>query len=288
MIKNSLLKKINLIIVILLVLNTYTSFSQELEALELAEKIFSKEGLPNAKYYTTSTYQGPLGLNLQKEVTTRFTVLEQKNTSAVVSMTLLDSSAEGIDTYLYFQKDSIWKLNAFRSLANMGVIRQLKNSLESMSRKDVKKTIKYFESQDKEDNYTMFSSMEDYEYQLGNANLILEQDQNIEKHFIENQKEFTRLKDLALEEFQGKSKPNQGKMKLIENLETEYHKLFIALVSSGDHQCSDCIHFLIGGSLDNSVGYFYTENEKNAPSMSPSHFIMIKKIAEGWYMFKTT
>ena len=282
MIKNSSLKKINLIIVILLALNAYTSFSQELEPLALAEKIFSKAGLSDAKAYTTSTYQGPLGLNLQKEVTTRFTVLEQKNTSAVVNMTLLDSSADGIDTYLYFQKDSIWKLNAFRSLANMGMIRQLKNSLESMSRKDVKKTIKYFESQDKEDNYAMFTSMEDYEYQLGNANLILEQDQNIEKHFIENQKEFTRLKDLALQEF------NQGKMKLIGNLETEYHKVFISSISVNQHQLKDCIQFLIGGSLDNSVGYFYTTNRENVPSMSPSHFIMIKKIAEGWYMFKTT
>ena len=284
----SLTKKMNLILACTLTLSFVLSYGQELEPLALAEKMFSTEGLPNAEAYTTKNYKGPLGLNLQKEVTTSFAVLEQKNTSAVVSMTLLDASAEGIDAYLYFQKDSIWKVNAFRTLANMGMIQELKNSLETMSRKDVKSIIKYYNSQNTEDHYAMFTSMEDYDYQLGNATLILELDQTIAKHFLAHQDEFNRLKDLALKEFQEKAKPNQGKLKLIENLEAEYHNLFIASVSSGDYQLPGCIHFLIGGSLDNSVGYFYTANEENVPSMSPSNFIMVKKIAENWYMYKTT
>ncbi len=280
--------KLSIIIFSVFTWNFLTVHGQELEPLILAERIFSKEHMPNMDAYITEDYKGPLGFDFKKRVTPRFTLLEQKKTSAVITMTLLDSLAEGIDTYLYFQKDSIWKVSAFRTLANTGIIQELKNSLEQMSKREVRRIIKYHKRRDDTDAYAIFASMDNYNFQLGNARLILELDQNIEKHFLENQDDFERLKRMALEQLQKENSMQQGRINLIENLEPAYQKLFISSVSTGGHNFKNCINFLIGGTLDNSVGYLYVEDKKDLPLMNPKNFIMIKKITGYWYIYKTT
>ncbi|MEH6656284.1 hypothetical protein [Leeuwenhoekiella marinoflava] len=280
--------KLSIIIFSVFTWNFFTVLGQELEPLVLAERIFNKEDMPNMDAYLTEDYNGPLGLDFKKGVTQRFILLEQKKTSAVVRMTLLDSLAEGIDTYLYFQKDSIWKVKAFRALANTGSIQELRNSLEHISKKEVRRIIKYHKRRGDPDSYAMFSSMEDYNFQLGNARLILELDQNIAKHFLANQDEFERLKRMALEQVQKEKSASQGKINLIENLKPSYEKLFISAVSTGGPNFKNCINFLIGGIVDNAVGYLYVEDTKDLPVMNPENVIMLKKITGAWYMYKTT
>ncbi|MBR8462733.1 hypothetical protein KDE12_07750 [Campylobacter sp. faydin G-105] len=45
---------------------------------------------------------------------------------------------------------------------------------------------------------------------------------------------------------------------------------------------------IIGGMLDNIVGFFRCDDLQNMPQMSPNRIIMIEKVAKNWYLFKTT
>ena len=134
----------------------------------------------------------------------------------------------------------------------------------------------------------MFKSREDYNFQLGNVKLTLELDENIIQHFLTNQVEFDRLKNLALAQLDKEKGDEERSLKLIETFKTDYNKLFISSVSTGGYELGNCINFLIGGMLDNSVGYFYIKDKKDLPEMNPSRIIMIREIGNGWYIYKTT
>ena len=105
---------------------------------------------------------------------------------------------------------------------------------------------------------------------------------NIIKHFQANQNEFEHLKNLALIQLE---RPEGTE--LLENSKSDYKKLFISSVSI-DEALGNGINFLIGGMLDNSVGYLYVKDKKDLPEMSPELLIMIKEIGNGWYIYKKT
>lgn len=272
-----------------LILTVTTVYGQTYEPLDLAKKIFGKDSLPNIDNYTTGEYKGrPNGQDLQSGSTTKFTLLGQTDKTAVVAMTILDSLGKGLDTYLHFEKDTIWKVSAFRALALTGIIEQVKIGLEQMTPQQVDAMIKLSKKNKKSKELAMFSSKEEYEFELGNARLTLELDDNIAKHFLTNKKEFERLKNLALTQLEKQDVDEQRSMKLIEDLKTDYQKLFISSVSTGGYELGNCINFLIGGMVDNSVGYIYVKDKKDLPEMNSDRVIMIKEIGNGWYIYKTT
>lgn len=105
-----------------------TVYGQTFEPMELAKKIFGKDSLPDIKKYIAGEYEGrPNGQDLQSGTVTKFTLLGQSKKTAVVAMSILDSLGKGFDTYLHFEKDSIWKMTALRALALTGIIEQAKN-----------------------------------------------------------------------------------------------------------------------------------------------------------------
>ena len=140
----------------------------------------------------------------------------------------------------------------------------------------------------KKDDFAMFTSRDDYYFQLGNTKLTLELDDNIAKHFVTNQAEFERLKNLSLKQLEKEKLDGKRSLKLIENLKDEYQKLFISYVSTGGYELGNCINFLIGGMVDNFVGYIYVKDKKDLPEMNPNRLIMIREIGNGWYIYKTT
>src|SRR5699024_6215070 len=151
-----------------------TAFGQTMEPLDLAKRIFGKELFPDIERFITGEYNGsPNGQDLQSGSITRFLLLGQTNDKAVVAMTILDSAGKGLDTYLHFTKDSLWKMYAFRALAMTGMIEQAKNELEKMTVKQVDDLIE-ISKQAKNKEQTVFSSREDYNFELGNARLVLE------------------------------------------------------------------------------------------------------------------
>jgi hypothetical protein len=264
------------------------AFSQNLEPLDLAKKIFSKERFSHLNKYITGEYKGrPNGQDLGKGTILSFTLLEQTVNKAAVDMTVQDSSGKGLDTYLFFEKDGIWKMNAFRALALTGVIQQVRDELEKMTPEQIDSVINKSKNE-KNKGLATFSSREDFNFQLGNAKLTLELDTNIIKHFLNNKTEFERLKDSALKELENNKNDNKERVALIKNLKPDYQKLFISFVSYNDDGLENCIDFLIGGITDNSVGYIYVKDKKDLPQMNANRIIMIKEIGDGWYIYKTT
>lgn len=265
-----------------------TAYGQTYEPLDLAKKIFSEDSLPDIDSYITGEYKGrPNGQDLQKGLTTKFTLLGQTEGNAVVAMTILDSLGKGLDTYLHFEKDVVWKMSAFRGLAMTGMIEQLKVGLEEMTPQQIDDIIA-MSKKEQEDDFSMFTSREEYDFLLGNTKLTLELDDNIAQHFLANQAEFERLKTLALTQLEKEKVDEERGIQLIEELKADYQKLFIFSVSTGGYELGNCINFLIGGMIDNSVGYIYVKDKKDVPEMNPDRIIMIKEIGNGWYIYKTT
>lgn len=265
-----------------------TVYGQKREPLDLAREIFGKDSLPNLENYITGEYNGhPNGRDLHSGSTTNFKLLGQTEKTSVVAMTILDSTGKGLDIYLHFEKDSVWKMSAVRALAMTGIIEQAKTQLEMMTSQEVDDIISKSRRKKKGD-FVMFTSIEEYNFQLGNAKLTLEIDDNIAKHFLTHRAEFERLKNIALIQI-GKQKVDKEKStKLIENLTMDYERLFISSVSTGGYELGNCINFLIGGMVDNSVGYLYVKDKKELPEMSPERVIMIQEIGDGWFIYKTT
>lgn len=260
-------------------------YGQTYEPLGLAKKVFGKDSLQNIDSYITGEYKGrPNGQDLEKGLSTKFTLLGQTEKRAVVAMTILDSLGKGLDTYLHFEKDTIWKISAYRTLAMTRIIEHVAIELEKMTPQQVDDII----AKSKKDTLAIFTSREDYNFQLGNTKLTLELDENVAKHFMTNQAEFERLKNLALKQLQKEKVNEERSVKLIENLKADYQKIFITSVSTGGHELGNCINFLIGGILNNSVGYIYVEDKKELPEMNPSRIIMIQEVGNGWYIYKTT
>lgn len=271
----------------LLILTATNCYSQNFEPLALAKRIFGKDSLTDINKYITGEYQGrPNGQDLPEGATTKFIVLDQANNKAVVAMTILDSSGTGLDTYLHFVKDTVWKMTAFRSLAMTGIIEQVKDELEKLTPQQIDEMIKSANKKGEEE--PMFSSKEDYEFELGNARLTLELDDQIIRHFLKNRNEFERIKDSIMNEIQKTKADEERNAAVGENLKTDYRKLFISSVSIGGYEFPNSINFLIGGILDNSVGYIYVKDKKDLPEMNPERIIMIREIGNGWYMYKTT
>lgn len=266
-----------------------TVHGQQYEPLELAKKIFSKDSFPHLENYITGEYNGhPNGQNLSPGAITKFMLLEQTDKRSVVVMTILDSTGKGLDTYLHFKKDPIWRLSAFRALAMTGMLEQVKNELEAMTPKQVDELIKKAKSSKTPQDEAILSR-EDYDFELGNARLTLELDDNIIKHFEANKTRFEQLKDSALKELSGTKTKNESRIGLLKSKKREYRKLFISSVTFGDYELgSNVLNFLIGGILDNTVGYLYIKDKKYLPEMNDSNVIMVREIGGGWYIYKTT
>lgn len=264
-----------------------TASGQDYEPLELAKKIFGKDKFENIDHYSMGEYKGePNGQDIPKGSTTKFELLDQNEKTAVVGLTILDPTGKGLDTYLHFEKDTTWKMQAFRALAMTGIIEQVVQELEKMTDKQINAIIK--QSKDKNNSHGLFTSRDEYDFNLGNSKLTLEIDDNIKKHFLKNQSEFERIKDLALKQLETEKADEEFSTRLVENIKQDYRKLFIFSVSTGGYQLGNVINFLIGGMVDNTVGYIYVKDKKDIPEMSPNRIIMIKEIGNGWYIYKTT
>ena len=277
-------------IFILVILTNLTAFGQNYEPLDLAKKIFGKDSLTNIMEYSTGEYQGkPNGQDLQKNSTLKFVLLGQTEKDAFVGMTILDTTGKGIDTYLRFKKDTIWKMYSFRALAMTNMLEQALIELQKKTPEQIDKMIEKSKTKNGKDE--IFKSKEDYQFYLGNLKLTIDLDENIINHFLKNQVEFEKLKNIALKELETKKKKKDKErgLKLVENLVPDYSKLFVSSITFGNDEVGEnCLVFLIGGILDNTVGYLYIKDKKDLPKMPSGTIIMIKEIGNGWFLYKTT
>jgi len=277
--------KLTLLLFLFTLSNVYSQTS--ILPLDLAKKIFSKTKFTEIKKYCTGEYKGrPNGTDLDVNATLQFTLLGQTDDKAVVGITILDKTGKGFDAYLHFSKQNIWKANAFRALAMTGMIEGAKKELEQLSLEAIDSIIA--KSKNDTTGNSMFKSREDYDFQLGNLNLILALDSEIIDHFNKNKIEFERLKDIVFKNLYTIKADERGSKKLYNGLENDFHKLFINSIETGGDEFGNCIKFSIGGMLDNTVGYLFVKDKKDVPEMNPAGIIMIREIGNGWYIYKTT
>jgi hypothetical protein len=277
--------KYRLFALLVFVAQSMPCYSQAFAPLELAQEIFSKDISINIADHITGEYTGtPNGRDINENLYTKFTLLEQNENKAVIAMTIHDEMEKGSDYYLYFRKEVSWKMYALRSLALTGMIESMVTFLEQMTYEEIDSQI------NGNNDYSLFSSMDEYNYLLGNSRLILETDDNIIKHFMENRNKFEEIKDMAINELNEKYnyRNMERKIYLIQDFEPVYKKLYISSVSIGDIEFGFCLQFNIGGILDNTVGYVYTNDKTNLPEINPNKIIMIREIGNGWYIYKTT
>lgn len=271
--------------------------SQELEPLELVEKVFTEqEFIPEIAKYSSGEYNGNPSVNdLAEGTNTSFRLLNQTNKTAVVNVTLTDSLGKGFDTYVHLmkttysdgefdnyveKKETNWKIVAFRALAMTGMLEDILQEMEGMTENQLDSFL--ISDMGKE----TFESKEDFYREMENIKLNLALDNEIIEHFESNRQGFEILKDEILE-IEANDTSDYKERNLGEKIKTKYKKLLISTVSDSFY-CTDCIKFVIGGMIDNSVGYMYIPNENQVPDMSPSRLIMLREIGGGWYLFKTT
>ncbi|MDI9312934.1 MAG: hypothetical protein QM535_22175 [Limnohabitans sp.] len=273
-------------ICILIATITSSCFCQDYEPIEIVKKLLAKEKFNDIQKYSKGEFKGhPNGSDLGENLTLNFKVLNQTETKAVVNVTLIDSLGKGLDTYFHFEKDVVWKINAYRALAMTGMLEQAKNELEKITQKEIDSILNKKDTQKK----GIFESKEDYKYLLENIKLTLEFDDNIVKHFIKNKDKFEKLKEKILA-FKSNLK-NKDFVKphdVNEIFKIDLRDLYLGELIKYKLICQDCFELIIGGMIDNTVGYFYLEDKTKLPELNPSRIIMIREIGNGWYMFKTT
>lgn len=255
--------------------------AQEFEPLELVQKVFTnKKFAKKTNKYSTGEYKGhPNANDLSKNTKLNFRLIAKSENTAVVNVTILDSLGNGIDTYAHLEKDKNWKIEAFRALAMTGFMEQALLEMEKMTEEQIDTLIQ-------KENET-FKSKEDFYQELENIKLTLALDDTIIEHFDKNREKFEELKNKLQNTKFKKEKQSYRKINLGKQIKTDYKSLLINTISTS-FNCESCFEFVIGGMIDNTVGYFYIPNKEYVPKMNPSRIIMIKEIGNGWYLFKTT
>lgn len=258
------------------------------EALKVAQIIFGKDSVPDISKYITGEYDGtPNGRDLGN-ATLHWRVLDQRDSLALINLTAVDSSGNGADLYLRMVKDTTWKLQSVRSLAMTGMMQAELEELEQMPQGYLDTLIAAAQKDKQGNALKMLTSMDDYHFLVGNLRLALALDDSIADHFQRNKAAFNRLKDSAVAEIQRTPKQKGKYRKLLRKYTQDYKKLLIENVVTGEAEGPAAIRFLIGGMIDNFVGYMYVADKKELPDLYDSDLIMLRDLGGGWYLYKTT
>jgi hypothetical protein len=201
----------------------------------------------------------------------QFLLLDERNDRALVSVEIT-KSGDGVNYYLYLEKqNSSWKLTSMRSLALTGMYEQLIKSYDSASLETQQKIKKEMGDQ--------FDEM----YSTGK--LIIATDSQLAKNFTEHKNEYQELLH-NVEKYL-----NPETMNLSVEDKSLLKKLALTTVYAPDDSSFDCDHcyfFMIGGMVDNAVGYAYIPNSSQIPFPDGKNYIMFRSLDENWYIYKTT
>lgn len=270
------------LLIIFLTTNSVLIFAQNYEPLDLAKKLFQTD-FAEIKNYSTGEFEGhPNKSDLQKNAQLNFKTLSQNDSIAVVNVTVTDSLGKGFDSYLHFEKDKYWKINAFRGLAQTGILEQIVNEFEKTPQEDIKRMIDF----KKKNKNFQFQSLDDFNLLIENSKLTIALDDNIIQHFTNNKEKIQQIKN-DIEKYKSEN-PKLTNKEISKYFEKELKKLLLNDFGDFYFPCENCFVLTIGGMTDNTVGYFFQNNKTKIPQTNPSQIIMIREIGNGWYMFKTT
>jgi hypothetical protein len=166
-----------------------------------------------------------------------------------------DPSDRELDYYIYLESaKGKWKLAAVRTLWLPGVFDMAIQELEKKGR-----------NRTKEENW-----------QLENSKLTIKSDKFLKGYLRDNLEKFDRMFELH----------EAGKQK--EEAEVA-KKLLLGPGENGRFGFGKGVTaFLIGGMIDNEVGYLYIPEGMLLPTMGPGFLIYLERIEGNWFLYKTT
>lgn len=185
--------------------------------------------------------------------------------SFAVARTIL-SSPLPLDVYFYLRRDKEWKITAARALACIGPLNAIVSQLEKKSQLT------------DEENST-----------LKNLKLTLSTDAELKKWFKANKPALEELVNSGESVAAGSSiilndsrvqEPSPARSAIKAKLQA----LHLSSLSKVDDKQMEVI---VGGVTDNTVGFLYAPDNK-PPLIGPTEYIWVEKIADNWYLFRTT
>jgi hypothetical protein len=191
----------------------------------------------------------------------RLTIDTLVQTSPVRAVARLPAGQSLQDTYIYLEKvGDRWKVSAARTLALTGPIREVIADLENNV------------------------AVRDREFLLRNFRLTLETDAELKAWFETHKASLEALRNdyLAartkeywrIAEREDKGSPLSDRLRAL------------GLIGIGYAE-SGGIEIMIGGVVDNSVGFLFV-GEQAPPPMSDDNYIWVEPIGDGWCLFRTT
>lgn len=260
------------------------------DPVEISKKIFSNEPLAAVTKFISPNYQGNLDRDLVNKYSFgQFYLLQQSNKNAIVSMVMTDSAGEKINSYLYYGFDSTWKLNDMRSF-QLHYIPIYKKAFEELTPATVDSVI----AEAKKDPHAdyRFRTRQEYDHLLKSYRFVCDTDSSLIEHFHEHEKEFEEIRGsisakLKTKEYREGYSPGRD-IDFSDSFRIPMYYLMIDRIQrEGDDYFPGCLDFQIIQTGDYSVGYIWADEEKNIPKINPEGLMMIRKIKDGWYLYRT-
>jgi hypothetical protein len=247
--------------------------------LRVIQKYISPNPFPNkieyfccelsAEWHADST----LGQQLNTKVQRYAQVIFQDTGHATIAVWLHDSTTS-VDVYFYLVHKRVWTVYSARSLAMKDVAEKELLRLDSIPKKN------------RGSAYTKTHG-HTYDFEYANLQLWKNSDTALVSFFRKNQKTFTSIQNSLVKKGFTKNDSLVVKAMMDKKIRKSTDKVLIRNFQYDKHY-PGCIFYLIGGMVDNTVGYMYQPDPKKLPLVTEKHYILIRPIGNGWYLFKTT
>ncbi len=244
-------RRLSFLIVLLTI--GFPCFAQYSDPEALVKAFFQPQGIKDKKSAYVdemlSHLNDPtLGDYLAKETKKEYRLLASYPDSCVFAVAV-EQKGDVTDWYIFLKKsDTGWRIAAVRSLALTEMIRVMVGMLKVKENRTAEEE-RYFRQ----------------------GQLIISSDAQLKSNLRQNLEKFENLVE-ALK----KSDPGTDE---------KAKELFLSSVKQLEN---GSVEFMIGGMVDNFVGYLYIPDGVPPPVMTSDELIYLEKIIGNWYLFKTT
>jgi FtsZ-binding cell division protein ZapB len=228
---------------------------------------------------------------ISKDAVMEFETLMLKDNKAAIAVSLAEGE-QHTDIYTFWTKDKDWKIKAFKALWLPGVFYMYYDRFKDLDSAGINLEYKKMIDEIKQRNDTLsdeqiveqIGTLEDLQENVQNMRLTVNSDEKLKEHFYSNQEKFQAL--LVKIQNDSISQEKMWRIRKQPDYKDDLRELLLSGISSYNGQ--SLIDFNIGGMIDNSVGYLYCKNPDDIPDITVNRYIMIRKLDNGWYLYKTT
>jgi hypothetical protein len=183
------------------------------------------------------------------------------NQYAIARYQLTAENGLTADVYIYLINEGKWKIKSVRRLAMTGILEKVQAGLKARPR-----------------------LTDDEQNMLANINLTLATDKELSSWLIEHKTQLKQLCDLttsaAATRPQFITSDGQDHPQIVTLLK-QLH------LSGIETDGTRNIKIVIGGVIDNTVGYIYAPSN-DPPQIDDGEYFWVEKITDNWYLFRTT